>query len=73
MEIDLLIPDGVTLTRHRPLWVRGLRTMAMRGVGLALRHGAEPRIVGRTRDGWRDEAMLCLVDLEALFSILTLM
>jgi len=65
VEIDLLIPDGVTLTKHRPPLVKGLRTMAMKGIGLALRHATETRIVGRTRQGRRDQATLRVVDPEA--------
>lgn len=65
VEVDLLIPDGVPLTKHRPPLVKGLRTMAMKGIDLALQHATDLTIEGRTRQGRRDRATLRVVDAEA--------
>ncbi|GGO40193.1 nucleotidyl transferase AbiEii/AbiGii toxin family protein [Deinococcus humi] len=65
VEVDLLIPDGVKLDKHRPPLVKGLRTMAMKGIGLALQHASDVTIKGRTRRGRQDEATLRVVELEA--------
>lgn len=65
VEVDLLIPDGVKLEKHRPPLVKGLRTMAMKGIGLALQHSSDIVIEGRTRQGRRDQATLRVVEVEA--------
>jgi hypothetical protein len=65
VEVDLLIPDGVKLDKHRPPLVKGLRTMAMKGIGLALQHASDVTIEGRTRQGRRDQATLRVVGPEA--------
>lgn len=65
VEVDLLIPDGVKLEKHRPPLIKGLRTMAMKGIGLALQHSSHVVIEGRTRLGRRDQATLRVVEPEA--------
>ncbi|GGS12067.1 nucleotidyl transferase AbiEii/AbiGii toxin family protein [Deinococcus sedimenti] len=65
VEVDLLIPDSVKLDKHRPPLVKGLRTMAMKGIGLALQHASDVTVEGRTRRGRRDAATLRVVGPEA--------
>ncbi|WP_052351669.1 nucleotidyl transferase AbiEii/AbiGii toxin family protein [Deinococcus pimensis] len=65
VEVDLLIPDGVKLDKHRPPLVKGLRTLAMKGIDIALQHATECVIEGRTRRGRRDSATLRVAGAEA--------
>lgn len=65
VEVDLLVPDSVKLTKHRPPLVKGLRTMAMKGIDLALQHASDLTIEGHTRRGRRDQATLRVVGPEA--------
>lgn len=69
VEVDLLVPDGVKLDKHRPPLVKGLRTMAMKGIGLALLHSSDVVIQGRTRQGRRDQATLRVVEPEAFLML----
>lgn len=65
VQVDLLVPDGLTLSKRHPPLVRRLHTMAMKGIALAPRHARETQLVGRTLQGRREQTTLREVNPDA--------
>lgn len=67
--IDLLMPRGAQLTKHRPPLVPALRVQEIDGGRLALDRTVEYRIQGRTPEGWTDQARLRVVSVPAFLAL----
>lgn len=67
--IDLLMPRGARLTKHRPPLVDALRVQEIDGGRLALDHAVRYQISGRTPEGWTDRAHLRVVSLPAFLAL----
>lgn len=67
--IDLLMPRGVPLTKHRPPLVTDLRVQEIDGGRLALAHPVMHTLRGRTPEGWGDQAQLQVVSLPAFLAL----
>jgi len=67
--IDLLMPRGAQLTKHRPPLVPALRVQEIDGGRLALDRTVDYHIQGRTPEGWTDQARLRVVSVPAFLAL----
>ena len=67
--IDLLMPRGTQLTKHRPPLIDALRVQEIDGGRLALDQTVRYQISGRTPEGWTDSAHLRVISLPAFLAL----
>lgn len=67
--IDLLMPRGARLIKHRPPLIKALRVQEIDGGRLALDQTVNYRLSGRTPEGWRDHAQLRVVSVPAFLAL----
>jgi len=67
--IDLLMPRGAQLTKHRPPLINALRIQEIDGGRLALDQAVWHQMRGRTPEGWMDHAQLRVVSLPAFLAL----
>ena len=67
--IDLLMPRGTQLTKHRPPLIDALRVQKIDGGRLALDQAVPYEITGRTPEGWTDRAYLRVVSIAGFLAL----
>ena len=67
--IDLLMPRGVRLTKHRPPLLQALRVQEIDGGQLALDRTVTYRVTGQTPEGWTDQAHIRVVSVPAFLAL----
>lgn len=67
--VDLLMPKGVALNKHRPPLIDKLRVQQIDGGELALRHTVEHVLHGKTPQGWENSVRLKVVSVPAFLAL----
>lgn len=67
--VDLLMPTGVKLSKHRPPLIEKLRVQQIDGGELALRHTVDHELHGKTPEGWENSVRLKVVSVPAFLAL----